>query len=86
MTAGGVDDGKNCDRIVFTLFLSVCEVDNWDLGSFGTLLSSGKKKVLNIYYTLQLKNVIQLLWDILTFINYITVTVCCYGTLGRWYR
>jgi len=26
--AGGVDDGKNCDRIVLTLFLSVCDIDN----------------------------------------------------------
>lgn len=45
MIAGGVDDGKNCDKIVFTLFLSVCDVDSWDLGSFGTLLSSRKIKL-----------------------------------------
>lgn len=48
--AGGVDDGKNCDRIVLTLFLSVCDIDNWDLGSFGTLLSTEKiiKKEISI--------------------------------------
>lgn len=40
MMAGGEDDGKNWERIVLTLFLSVCDKDNWDLGSLGKLLSS----------------------------------------------
>lgn len=44
MIAEGEDDGKNCDRIVLTLFLSACDIDNWDFGSFGKLLSSKKKK------------------------------------------
>lgn len=43
MIAGGVDDGKNCDKIVLTLFLSVWDIDNWDLGSLGTLLSTEKR-------------------------------------------
>lgn len=44
---GGVDEGKNCDRIVLTLFLSFCDTDDRDLGSFGTLISPKKKKKNN---------------------------------------
>lgn len=51
---GGVDDGKNCDRIVLTLFLSFCDVTDWDLSSFDKLLSPKKKKCKYKYYSVKI--------------------------------